>query len=138
MGTPSCEEGSPYPQRARQTRIFVFRPAKTKRDSRIGVSERLRLIGAGGRCKTVVDAEIAAFRPSAPFQSVPKTRKPSLILWIVLREASQHADASSLIGLLRFRRERPRRRCAANKRDELATPHGLATQADRRTLPHPW
>ena len=93
---------------------------------RIEILERLRLIGAGGRCKTVVDAEIAAFRPSAPFQSVPKTRKPSLILWIVLREAGQHADASSLIGLLRFRRERPRRRCAANKRDELATPHGLA------------
>src|SRR6516225_3176042 len=69
-------------------------------------SERLRLIGAGGRCKPVVDAEIAAFRPSAPFQSVPKTRKPSLIFWIVLREGSQHADASSLIELLRTRGER--------------------------------
>src|SRR5262249_5021618 len=57
--------------------------------------------------KTVVDAEIAAFRPSAPFQSVPKPRKPCLIFWIVLREGSQHADVSSLLALLRARRERP-------------------------------
>src|SRR6516164_11667044 len=83
------------------------------------------------RRKAVVDAEIAAFRPSAPFQSVPKPRKPRLIFWIVLREGSQHADASWLIGLLRARRDRPRSRSAAEQSDELAPANHSITSSAR-------
>ena len=36
----------------------------------------------------------------------------------------EHADAPHPLGLLRARRERPRRRRAAEQRDELAPPHG--------------
>src|SRR6516164_5197071 len=85
-------------------------------------SERLRLIRAGGRCKTVVDAEIAAFRPYALFQPIPKRCESCPVFRIVLGEGGQHADVSSLVGLLRVRPERPRRR-AAEQRDERAAFH---------------
>jgi len=59
-------------------------------------------------------------RLSSPYRN-PASH--GLIFWIVLREGSQHADAS-LTGLLRSRRERPRGR-AAEQRDELASFHGF-------------
>jgi hypothetical protein len=71
------------------------------------------------RRKAIVNTDIAAFRPSTLLEPLPECREAGLCLRIVLGEGSQYADASSLIGLLRARRERPRRR-AAEQRDELA------------------
>jgi hypothetical protein len=72
-----------------------------------------------------VDADIAALRPSKPFEALPKSRETRLHFWIVLGKAPQYADAPHLLGLLRARRDRPRHRRAAEQRDELATPHAL-------------
>ena len=43
--------------------------------------------------------------------------------------AHEHADAPHPLGLLRARRERPRRRRAAEQRDELAPPHSITSSA---------
>jgi hypothetical protein len=47
----------------------------------------------------------------------------ALCLWIVGGEIHEHADAPHPLALLRARRERPRGCRAAEKRDEIATPH---------------
>src|SRR5262249_50059814 len=46
-----------------------------------------------------------------------------LHLRIILGERIQHANPSDALALLRARRERPRRRAAADERDELSPPH---------------
>ena len=49
--------------------------------------------------------------------------------WIVVRSSGPDlSDARGLAGLLRARRERPRRR-AAEQRDELASPHSITSSA---------
>src|SRR5262245_30216976 len=47
---------------------------------------------------------------------------------IVRGGAHEHADTSHLVGLLRARRQRPRRR-AAEQRDELAPLHSITSSA---------
>jgi hypothetical protein len=47
--------------------------------------------------------------------------KARLSFRIVCREVQKHANPPQALGLLRVRRERPRRGRAAEKRDELAT-----------------
>ena len=64
-------------------------------------------------------------RPSDhPSLSSPcrNARERRLHFRIVLGEAHEHADAPHPLRLLRARRERPRRRRAAEQRDELAPP----------------
>jgi hypothetical protein len=46
-----------------------------------------------------------------------------LCFWIVLRNRHQDPDPAHLIGVLPARRERPRRRRAAEKGDERAPSH---------------
>src|SRR6516165_4562833 len=75
-----------------------------------------------GRRKASIDVDIAAFRPSTLFQPLPECRKASLAFRIVLGERDEHPDAPHPL-LLRARGERPRRGCAAEKRDELAPVH---------------
>jgi hypothetical protein len=53
-----------------------------------------------------------------------KRREEGLESLIVRGGRQEHADAPNLLALLRARRERPRCRCTANKRDEITTPHG--------------
>src|SRR5439155_24781668 len=84
--------------------------------------EYLRPFRAGLR-KAIVDADIAALRPSKPFEPLPERREARLAFRIVLGEGQQHADAPHPIGLLRPRRPRPRRRRAAEEGDELASLH---------------
>ena len=64
--------------------------------------ERLKLICPAGR-KARVDADIAALRPSEPFEPLPECREARLHFRIVLGEAHQHADAPHALGLLRAR-----------------------------------
>ncbi len=94
--------------------------------------ERLILIRPAGR-KAIVDADIAALRPSEPFEPLPECREACLHFRIVLGIGHQHADAPHPLGLLRARRERPRRR-AAEQRDELAPLHSITLSA-RATSP---
>jgi hypothetical protein len=72
-------------------------------------SERLMLIYIGAR-KANVDADIASLRPSKPFESLLKRRKPRLQVRIVFGEGRQHADPPYALRLLRPSRARPRSR----------------------------
>src|SRR5947208_1968523 len=73
--------------------------------------------------KAIVDADIAALRPSKPFEPMPERREARLVFRIVLGERHEHADPPHAVALLRPRRQRPRRRHAAEKGDELAPLH---------------
>src|SRR5215467_1670173 len=48
---------------------------------------------------------------------------------IVLDQVREHADAPHPVGLLRTCREWPRRRCATDERDELASSHSITSSA---------
>ena len=67
----------------------------------------------------------ASLRPSQPIEFPPERRELRLHIRIVLGEAREHADAPHALALLRARRERPCRRAAAEKGNELPSPHGI-------------
>src|SRR5262245_66489929 len=81
----------------------------------------------GGR-ETDIQMEIAALQPSEPTEFLSKFHKPRGGFRIAFSEAHQHADALHAIGLLRARRQRPRRR-AAEQRDEGAAFHHSITSS---------
>ena len=58
-----------------------------------------------------------------------KQQMPSLCLPIIRRENVEHANAPHPFALLRARRQRPRRRRAAEQRDELAALHSITSSA---------
>ena len=64
--------------------------------------------------------DIAPIRPAKPLQLFFECPNPGLSFWITLRTYHQHADAPHWLRFLRARRERPRRRRAAEQRDEVA------------------
>ena len=71
---------------------------------------------------------IRTLRPIGPaqlLQPLQERRDAGLRFRIVRGCGHEHADAPHPLGLLRARRERPRRRRAAEQRDELAPPHGI-------------
>src|SRR5215470_312832 len=74
---------------------------------------------AGGPAS--IDAKIAAFRPPEFLQPLAQGRNASLSVCIV-RSQHYYGEAPHTLGLLRARRERPRRNHAAEQRDELAPP----------------
>src|SRR5262245_27134527 len=53
---------------------------------------------------------------------------------IVSSQVLEHADAPHPLVLLRGRRERPRRRAAAEQRDELAASHSITSSARNRSV----
>ena len=61
-----------------------------------------------------------------PLQERPDA---GLTFRIVRGCGQEHADAPHALGLLRARRERPRRRRAAEQRDELAPVHSITSSA---------
>src|SRR5262249_37490211 len=79
---------------------------------------------------------VAALGP--PQQRQPLLERPhaGLIFRIVRGGGQQHADAPHHVGLLRARRQRPRYRRAAEKRDELAAVHSI-TSPSRPVLVSP-
>src|SRR5262249_38987079 len=78
--------------------------------------------------------DITALYPSEPLKTMPERVKAGLHVGIVLALACQHSNASHAFGLLRPRRERPRCRRAAEKRDELAPPHSITSSASASSL----
>ena len=91
--------------------------------------------GAVVSAPTVIDPQVAADGPTRLLQSLQECRDVGLRLGLVRAREHEHTDAPYALGLLRARRERPRRRRAAEQRDELAPPHVLP-QPEDRTLPH--
>ena len=70
--------------------------------------------GAGllviGNSPTIIDLKIAADPPAALLKFLAKCRDAGLPLWVAFGKLYQQADAPHPLGLLRARRERPRRR----------------------------
>jgi hypothetical protein len=72
---------------------------------------------------TVIYPQVAADGPTRLLQSLQECRDVGLRLGLVRAREHEYTDASYAIGLLRMRRERPRRCRAAEQRDELAALH---------------
>jgi hypothetical protein len=84
---------------------------------------RTQLHLSAGGCKAVIDADVAAFRPSEAFEPLPESGKPCFPVRIVFGQPHQHTDASHALGLLRARCERPSRHRAAAESNEIAASH---------------
>jgi hypothetical protein len=84
--------------------------------------EQLRLIGTGGG-KTIINSDVAAFRPTKPLKPLPERREAGLRFRIVLGIADKHSDPPHLIRLLRTRGERPRRRRTTQNTEKFPPPH---------------
>src|SRR6516165_7911245 len=76
-----------------------------------------------------VDPRVATLAPAQLLQDLLERRDTYLTLWIVSRHVHEHANAPPALRLLRARRERPRCRRAAKKRDELAARHSITSSA---------
>jgi hypothetical protein len=77
----------------------------------------------------MVDSHVAAVGPAQLLQALHECRNAGLPFHIVRGYIREHADAPHALALLRARRERPRRRCAAEQRDELASFHSITSSA---------
>src|ERR1700722_3989695 len=72
-----------------------------------------------------VDAHVLAVDPAQLPQPLQECRLARLSYRIVLTWGPKHADAPHTVARLRAPPERPRKRQAADKADELPSPHGL-------------
>src|SRR5262249_60060635 len=78
---------------------------------------------------------VLAVGPARLLQALQERGEPGHSFRIVRGQIRQHADAPHALGLLRARRERPRRgRRAAEKRDELAPLHSITSSARASTV----
>src|SRR5262249_30795623 len=77
----------------------------------------------------IFDARVAAVGPTKLLQALRESGEPGLTFRIIGGEIHEHADAPHRLALLRARRERPRRRCAAEQRDEAASLHSITSSA---------
>src|SRR5262249_58994394 len=77
-----------------------------------------RIIASG---PTNIDPNIASVCPTHLLQALPKRCQAGLTIWTII-DRHQHGNAWQSVWLLCKGRERPCGR-AANKRDELASPH---------------
>src|SRR5262249_187745 len=85
------------------------------------------------RSPVSVDPHIAADAPSQLLQLLQESADAGLKFWIVGGRGQQYADASNAAGLLRPRCQRPGSR-AAEKRDELASPHSITLSASASSV----
>jgi hypothetical protein len=111
--------------------VHCLRPAAraciTLRDEDVGLERSQRLRGGLQAARiagtpAIFDADIAAVDPSERRQRLLECRRAGSISRIAFRLAHQHCDDNAPL-LLRPRRERPRKRRAAEQRDELAASH---------------
>src|SRR5215467_8915218 len=81
-----------------------------------------------------IDPQVAALAPSQLAERLCERGEPGLPLGIVRGDIREHANAPRAFDLLRPRRERPRRCCAAEQRDELAPSHSITSSARPRSI----
>src|SRR5262245_7075143 len=82
------------------------------------------------RAPAVIDPHIAAVGPAQLLQPLQKRRDAGLSFRIVRSQVHEYPDAAHPLRLLRPCRKRPRRRRAAEQRDELAPPdHSITSSA---------
>jgi hypothetical protein len=97
-------------------------PGRTHEDVRRQCSQFRRLpaqvVGVGRGAS--VDPQVAAVAPAQLLQGLCERREAGLSFRVFRGPIREHADAPHLLALLRTRRERPRRRRAAEQRDERA------------------
>src|SRR6476659_5988606 len=85
-------------------------------------------IGVGSRIAKVNSD--CTFSPSKLLETLSEGCDVGLRQWVIFGEAHKHTDTRHALTMLRARRERPRRRCAAEKRDELtAAAHSITSSA---------
>src|SRR5262245_4081763 len=84
-------------------------------------------IGIGAR-QAVIDADVAALRPSKLLEPLVERGHPRLYLWIGIRTVYQHPDTPHQRRLLRARHQRQGRR-AAKQSEERATLHSITSSA---------
>ena len=82
----------------------------------------LRMSSALPAPQRIVDPHVAAVGPAQLLQPLQERRDAGLSFRIVRGRGHQHANAPHPLGLLRARRERPRR-CAAQQANELTPSH---------------
>src|SRR5262249_39192122 len=82
-----------------------------------------------GRGPAGIDAHVAADGPAQERQRLQERPNAGLPFRIVRRCGQKHANAPNPLALLRLPRERPRRRSAAEQRDELAPLHSMTSSA---------
>src|ERR1041384_8554394 len=75
-----------------------------------------------------MNLHVAPIRPSKPLKLLQERGDLSLCFRVALFVRNQHANPLHR-GLLRTRAERPRRRRAADQRDELAASHSITSSA---------
>src|SRR5262249_42649347 len=78
---------------------------------------------------TIHDLDVAPFNPAELLKPLQERSYPALSFPIICCERRQHTDMPQSAVLLRSRRERPCRRRAAEKCDELAPPHHSITSS---------
>src|SRR5262249_40273581 len=77
----------------------------------------------------IIDPQVASNRPARFRKPLQERQQARLRFRIVRTAVHEHPDAPHAAGLLRPRRERPRGRCAAEQRDELAAFHSITSSA---------
>src|SRR5262249_18120076 len=82
----------------------------------------------------LIDPQVAPDSPAQLLQFLQKGAKSGLSFGIVRGQRHEHADAPHAVGLLRARRQRPRRCRAAEKRDELPPPDHSITSSARASM----
>src|SRR5262249_48698409 len=77
----------------------------------------------------IVDLHILSDCPARLLQGLRESRQASVPFRIVRGKRREHADAPYLLRPLPPRRERPRRYCGAEQRDEVAAVHWITSAA---------
>ena len=85
----------------------------------------------------MLDFDVAILHPTEPLKSFSKGRDPSLCLQVVFGEPMQKNDAPHTLVLLRTSNQRPSRRRAGEKRDEIAPSHARHGLPPSHALPPP-
>src|SRR5262245_15102119 len=131
-----------YPSEARCARVIAsldserFRSAPISRplSGRLRCREIASLIGIARR-PAIVNPHVSAVGPTQLLQRLQEGCDVALRARVVpVAAALKHCDAPHPLALLRPRRERPRSRCPAEQRDEVATRHSITSSAATSSL----
>src|SRR5262249_39798638 len=86
------------------------------------------------RAPAGLDPHITSDRPAELLQPLQQCRETPLSLGIAPGQIHEYPDAPHPLAVLRSRSDRPRGRCAAEKRDEVAPSHSITSSARASTV----